>query len=130
MEKTVTVDGKPIRFKTSGAALLIYNAQTGRDFLSDIMSMHDEETGKLNIKGFDTVALLHICWVLARIADPTIPEPMTWLDRFDAFPVADVFSELSDLMINCISTNVKVKNAVATANLSQKKSGKKRSKHR
>ena len=49
-------------------------------------------------------------WVLARTADPSVPDLLTWLDSFDSFPVFVVFADLQELIISAFKTAKEVKN--------------------
>lgn len=118
MEKTLTIDGKEIRFRSSGAVTKRYKAQFQRDFFADISglglamvkedfkALDDEKAmelmGKMNFDLF-----LDIAWVYAKTADPTIPDPLTWLDGFETFPIVDILPELQDLLALTISTKKK-----------------------
>jgi hypothetical protein len=44
---------------------------------------------------------------MAKTADPTIPEPLEWLEQFDEFPMAVVIPELQDLMLASFQTTKK-----------------------
>ena len=39
MEKTITIDGKQVRFKSNGATPLRYKAQFGKDYFKEIMKL-------------------------------------------------------------------------------------------
>ena len=39
MEKTITIDGKEVRFKTNGATPMRYKAQFGQDYFKEILKM-------------------------------------------------------------------------------------------
>ena len=49
-------------------------------------------------------------WVLARTADPSVPDLLTWLDSFDSFPIFVVFVDLQELIISAFKTAKEVKN--------------------
>jgi hypothetical protein len=113
MEKTLTIDGKQIRFKTSGAIPLRYKAQFGRDYFKDILKMYPllknkgkkkEEFDVKSLEALDFEVFYNLAWVMAKTADPTIAEPITWLDNFDVFPIAEIMPELQDLMIASMQT--------------------------
>jgi len=109
MEKTIVIDGKPIRFKSTAATPLRYKAQFKKDFFAEILKMGAIE--KLsNIKNLDKIkpkdidsldfeVFYNIAWVMAKAADPSIPDPMSWLDRFESFPMIEIIPELMDLIM-------------------------------
>lgn len=117
MEKIISIGGKPTRFKSNGVSLLVYKANTGRDMIPDLVKMTDS---KGDISGLDLQVLYDVCWTFAKIADASIPPVMEWLETFDAFPVADVFREVMELVAECITCSAEVKNAIAAAGLRRK----------
>lgn len=114
MEKTLTIDGKQVRFKSTGATPKRYKAQFGTDFFADLMKMEGlnkiknkkQPTAK-EIESLDMDVLYDICWVLAKTADKSIPEPLDWLDEFDAFPIREIIPELQDLITSSIQSSKK-----------------------
>lgn len=115
MEKTIIIDGVKVRFKTNGATPLRYKAQFGKDYLKEILKMSPLEKINKKKKDFDVKDLevldfevfYNISWVMAKTADPTIPEPLEWLASFDEFPIGDIFPELQELMIASLMTSKK-----------------------
>lgn len=113
MEKTIHIDGKEVRFKSTGATPLRYKAQFGKDYFSEIMKMGAlEKLNKKNITEKDLEALdfevfYNIAWTLARTANNAIPEPITWLDEFDEFPMMQIIPELQDMILATIQTKKK-----------------------
>lgn len=118
MEKTLTIDGKEVRFKSTAATTLRYKTQFGKDLFADLMKMYP--LMQLQEKGMDTdnldyqtlqhidfEVLYNIIWVLAKTADKTIPEPLEWLDEFSEFPVMDILPELQDLITKSLGTTKK-----------------------
>lgn len=116
MEKTITIDGKKVRFKTNGATPLRYKAQFGQDYFKAILKMFPltKVKGKKavdvdvdDMDALDFEVFYNIVWIMAKTADSTIPEPMEWLESFDEFPIADIFPELQELMIASMETSKK-----------------------
>ena len=114
MEKTLTIDGKEIKFRSSGATPIRYKAQFGRDFLTDIYKLRDLEKIKnkkeLTIKEMEKIdfdLFYNLTWALAKTADKTVPEPIEWLDKFETFPVMEIFGELQDIIISTIQAKKK-----------------------
>lgn len=113
MEKTIEIDGKKIRFKSNGATPLRYKAQFGTDYFKEILKLAPLQKIKSgNITANDLAALdfevfYNISWILAKTADPTIPEPLEWLEQFDEFPMATVIPELQDLMLSSFQSTKK-----------------------
>lgn len=118
MEKTLIIDGREVRFKSTGAITKRYKMQFQRDFFSDLSSMGLELIGVDfdNMKEADALAImrkidfdlfLDLAWVYAKTADPTIPDPLTWLDGFETFPIIEILPELQELLALTINTKKK-----------------------
>lgn len=114
MEKTLTIDGKKILFKTNGALPLRYKAQFGRDFFREILKMAPlaKLQGKAEIEPSDTEFIdfeifYNVAWLMAKTADSTIPEPLEWLSSFDEFPITEIFIDLQEMMASTLSSSKK-----------------------
>lgn len=113
MEKTIEIGGKQITFKSTAATPLRYKAQFGKDYFAEIMklgSLAKLNKNKIDYKIFaeaDFEVFYNIIWVLAKTADKTIPEPITWLDSFDEFPLFEILPEIQDLITSSIQTKKK-----------------------
>ena len=110
MERILTIDGRQVKFKSTGAFLLRYKAQFGRDAIKDIYKMvgaFDKETNEItDISVLDLEVFYNLVWTLAKTADPSLPPPMEWLDTFSEFPLIDIVPELMDMMFSCIKPSV------------------------
>jgi len=119
MEKTLTIDGRQVRFKSSGAFLLRYKSQFGRDALQDVYKLqkavrwdkHQKKHVLGNVNALDLEVLYNLAWTLAKTADPSIPPPMEWLDSFSTFPLQEIMPEVMDLIQMSLGTTVEPKNA-------------------
>ncbi len=112
MEKELTIDGRPVRFKSTGAFLLRYKNQFGRDALQDIFKLQNavDESGAVSDAGsFDLEVIYNLIWTLAKTADPKLPPPLEWLDTFEEFPLADVVPEVVDLIFASLGSTVEPK---------------------
>ncbi len=116
MEKTIVIDGKKVGFKTNGATPLRYKAQFGRDYFKEILKLAPLEKlmGKkkkaITVEDLDLLdfeVFYNISWVMAKTFDPTIPEPIEWLEQFDEYPIADIIPELQDMMASSFATSKK-----------------------
>lgn len=117
MEKTITIDGKDIRFKSTGAVTKRYKMQFQRDFFKDLSKMivplagtdfENEELEAAKImEQIDFDLFQDLAWVYAKTADPSIPEPLTWLDSFSTFPMMEIIPELQELLMLTIDTKKK-----------------------
>lgn len=116
MEKTIEIDGKKVKFKTTGATPLRYKAQFGRDFFKEILKMaslkelenkNKEEISMEDLEGLDFEVFYNISWVMAKTADSSISDPLTWLDEFDEFPMLDIIPELADMILASLQSKKK-----------------------
>lgn len=112
MEKTITIDGKKVRFKSNGATPLRYKAQFGKDYFKEILKLAPLQNLKRKIQPEDLALLdfevfYNITWILAKTAEPTIPEPMEWLEQFDEFPMAEIIPELQEMMVASFKSSKK-----------------------
>lgn len=116
MEKTIVIDGKKVTFKSTAATPLRYKNQFGKDFFVDIMklsSLDGLNSKKIDMKKIEKIdfeIFYNIIWVLAKTADKKIPDPITWLDKFDEFPLFEIIPELQDLILASIKTKKKIEN--------------------
>lgn len=124
MEKVITIDGRQVNFKSTGAFLLRYKEQFHRDAIKDIYRMQnaieeveeivvneqgeEEKITKSEVKNIDALDLdvfFNLIWTLAKTADKKIPPPMEWLDTFGEFPLMDIIPEVIDLVYSSISSS-------------------------
>jgi len=134
LEKTIYIDDKPVRLKSTAAISKRYKAQFRRDYFGDLLKLakvfagakdageqgtkeqnEDEQGGDtLASVGYDDLnhldfeVLYDIIWTMAKTADKNIPDPMEWLDTFDAFPIMEIMPEVQD-MIESSMTQTKKK---------------------
>jgi hypothetical protein len=104
MEKTLIIDGKEVRFKSNAATPIRYKTQFGKDFFAELIKMGSIETDP---SALDFEVFYNIAWTMAKTADPHIPDPVTWLDQFEEFPIIDIISELKDMIISTMQSKKK-----------------------
>ena len=112
MEKVLTIDGRQVKFKSTGAFLLRYKAQFGRDALQDLFRLQSAVDSKGNIKdasALDLEVIYNLVWTLAKTADPNIPPPLEWLDEFSEFPLRDIVPKVIDMIFASMGTTVEPK---------------------
>ncbi|SDC06264.1 hypothetical protein [Shouchella lonarensis] len=118
MEKTLEIDGRKVRFKSTAATTLRYKKQFGREYFADLLKMYPlvklQEQGKdiqnmeyEVMKYIDFEVLYNITWVLAKTADKSLSEPVEWLDTFDEFPLMEILPELQELIEKSVGTKKK-----------------------
>ena len=109
MEITLKIDGKDVKFKSSGAVAPRYMMQFGRDLLKDMLKMGvnmidfekttEEEQLKWMRDNIDFMVFYDIAWTFAKTADKSIPDPMTWLDSFEEFPIFEIMEPIQQLLM-------------------------------
>ena len=109
METSINIDGKDIRFKSTGSAPLRYKMQFKRDFFSDLMKMQnavkkDGKSQAIDFDVFDLEVFYNIAWIYAKTADPSIPYPIDWLDSFDTFPIIEIIPKLQEIITSSLGT--------------------------
>ena len=116
MEKTLTIDGRQIRFKHTGGTLMRYRNQFNSDFLKDFTEF--ASTSQENYGGFSYACIERIIWALAKTADDSIPDPQTWLYSFEDIDIIDVWAQLGELVGEAMKPLVKsIKKAQAAGKL-------------
>lgn len=114
LEKTIAIDGKEVKFKTSAAIPRLYRIQFGRDIYRDIASL-DKAMKKSNPEhsGLDLPSLEvfeNIAYIMARHADPTVPDSVEdWLDQFSTFSIYEILPQLIELWGLNVETQVEAK---------------------
>jgi len=116
MEKTIEISGKKVNFKSSGAVPKRYKMQFQRDYFKDLLTMGvvNQGAGKLTeakqleaAGKIDFDVFYDIAWTLAKTANNSIPDPLSWLDGFDEFPIMEILPDLQDMIAATISSSKK-----------------------
>lgn len=113
MEKTITIDNKEVNFKSTAATPLRFKAQFGKDYFAEIIKLNklnEFKQDQLNyevLENADFEIFYNIIWVLAKTANKNIPDPLTWLDGFDEFPLFEIIPEVQDLIAASIKSKKK-----------------------
>lgn len=97
MEKTITIDGKPIVFAATASTPRRYRKQFNSDMLKDAAVL--TQAAKANQITAETLTIFeNIAHTMARQADPSTPgDPDEWLDQFEMFSIYDVLPEIMQL---------------------------------
>ena len=116
MEKTITIDGKDVRFKSTGGSAIRYKAQFGKDFFADVAKLtslekltkiDDKDFKPEDLEGLDFTFFYNIAWVYAKTADKEISDQLTWLDSFEEFPIIEIIPDLQKLITATLKTKKK-----------------------
>lgn len=100
MEKTVLIEGKEIKLKSSAALPRIYRVKFGRDLFSDFYKIQKDakkEDDQSVLPASVMEIFENIAYLMAKHADPSQPDTIEeWLEQFsNAF---SVYKSLTDVM--------------------------------
>lgn len=102
MKQNIEIDGKQVPFRASAAIPRIYRIKFHRDIYKDLKllesSIGDNKAEDSNLDMFSLEMFENIAYVMAKHADPTIPDsPEDWLDEFNTFSIYQVLPQLIEL---------------------------------
>ena len=133
MEKTIEIDGKKVKLKSTAGTPKRYKAQFRKDYFSELLKLsklmagndgEEFDLAKIDYSELDYLdfeVFYNFIWVLAKTADKNIGDPLDWLDEFDSMPLAEIFPEIIDLLESSISTKKKQMKSAVQMKFSQKK---------
>ena len=119
MEKTIEIDGKKVKLKSTAGTPKRYKSQFRKDYFSELLKLSklmantDGDTFDLakidysELDYLDFEVFYNFIWVLAKTANKEIGDPLDWLDEFDSMPLAEIFPEIIDLLESSISSKKK-----------------------
>lgn len=103
MEKTLNIDGKDVKFKSTAGTLMRYRMNFGRDLIKDIAKLEKRyksvESGEDEFEIYDLEMFEKIAWSMAKTADNNIADIENWLDEFESFSIMVILPEIMDLLI-------------------------------
>ena len=102
MIKKIEIDGKLVPFRASAAIPRIYRIKFHRDIYKDLRelekSVGSSDPNESNLDMFSLEMFENIAFVMARHADPSIPNtPEEWLDGFNTFSIYQVLPQIIEL---------------------------------
>ena len=98
MEKTITIDGKDLKFKATGATPMVYKQTFGDDLLVDMARVSDKFKGGNEMPPGLLEKFGKIAYVMNKQAEPDQPDDwLEWLDQFEMFSIVEVLPEIIDL---------------------------------
>ena len=111
IEKTVTISGKEVRFRSSASVPRLYRIKFKRDIFKDIQKLqgsYKERTdGARELEVEDLEIFENVAYIMAIHADPTIPGTIDeWLENFDMFSIYEVLPEILDLWGANLDTDI------------------------
>ena len=104
MEKTISIDGRELKFKATASTPRVYRQAFGRDIYVDIKSLLAGISAEADIPVEVLNAFENIAYCLNAQAEgkelkrETLDKEMNeWLDQFDTFSIYHVFPQIMDL---------------------------------
>ena len=100
--RKIEIDGKEVAFRASAAIPRIYRVKFHRDIYKDLRALEkaigDNSEDESNLDLFSLEMFENIAFVMAKHADPTIPDtPEEWLDNFSTFSIYQVLPSIIEL---------------------------------
>lgn len=114
MERTVVVDGREVRLRTSAAIPRMYRMKFHRDIIQDMRSIQKSMGKAARKRGGKSIPVEalemfeNMAYLMARHADPQgVPDSVgAWLDEFETFSIYDVFPVILEMWeINMRTSN-------------------------
>ena len=114
LEKTIKVDGKDVKFRSSATVPRLYRIKFGRDIFKDLAKLEKAYKGKEEdgeeLQIDDLEIFENVAYVMAFHADPTIPGTIDeWLDQFEMFSIYEVLPEILKLWGTNLITDAEAK---------------------
>lgn len=112
MEKTITIDGRGVKFRATAGVPRLYRIKFGRDIIQDMEEI--QKALKKNTEDGEAVPpkalelFEDVAYIMAKHADKdAVPgTPEEWLDTFNTFSIYQIFPEIIDLWgLNMASTS-------------------------
>ncbi len=100
MDKVITIDGRDIPFSCTAGTLRRYRQMFHRDVLRDMkkITAAARESADLPDDAADTIE--NLAYIMAKQADPDLPDMETWLDQFEPLSIYNSFPDLMDLWLH------------------------------
>lgn len=98
MTKTVTIDGREIKLKSTALTVYKYREVFGSDLVVDMQKLQESINNKDELGTMDLTVFMKVAYIFAKSADPTIEETCEeWLDTFETFSIYEVMPEIMDI---------------------------------
>lgn len=109
MERTINIDGKEIRFKSTARTMRYYRNAFGRDMVIDMDSLgkalkSKDGLGMAQLEVFENVAYI-MAWQAAKEDGKEIEATADeWLDNFETFSIYEIMPQIFELWKNANKT--------------------------
>ena len=98
MEKTIEIDGRPVKFRATGNTIRLYRQQFQGDILMDMNRLQLASASDQPLSADALNIFENIAYIMAKQGDPTIPDtPDEWLDTFDMFSIYSILPQIIEL---------------------------------
>ena len=116
--KKIVIDGQEVAFRASAAIPRIYRVKFHRDIYKDLRALEkavgNNSESESNLDMFSLEMFENIAFVMAKHADPTIPDtPEEWLDNFSTFSIYQVLPSIIELWGLNVQTDIQSKKNLA-----------------
>lgn len=121
LEKTLTISGKEVRFRSSATVPRLYRIKFKRDIFKDLAKLEKSYKDKASEDGSaleieDLEIFENVAYIMAFHADHSIPGTIDeWLDQFEMFSIYEVLPEILELWGTNLMTEVESKKNLAAA---------------
>lgn len=115
LEKTLTISGKKVRFRSSATVPRLYRIKFKRDIFKDLAKLEKSYKDKASEDGSaleieDLEIFENVAYIMAFHADHSIPGTIDeWLDQFEMFSIYEVLPEILELWGTNLMTEVESK---------------------
>ena len=119
LEKTLTISGKEVRFRSSATVPRLYRIKFKRDIFKDLAKLEKSYKDKASEDGStleieDLEIFENVAYIMAFHADHSIPGTIDeWLDPFEMFSIYEVLPEILELWGTNLMTEVESKKNLA-----------------
>ena len=119
LEKTLTISGKEVRFRSSATVPRLYRIKFKRDIFKDLAKLEKSYQDKASEDGSaleieDLEIFENVAYIMAFHADHSIPGTIDeWLDQFEMFSIYEVLPEILELWGTNLMTEVESKKNLA-----------------
>lgn len=117
MEKTLTIDGRDVKFRATAAVPRLYRIKFRRDIIQDMQivqaALDKQENDGKSLPPEALTLFENVAYIMAKHGnkDAVPNDSDEWLDSFNTFSIYEVFQELVDLWgLNMESTSTAKKN--------------------
>ena len=119
LEKTLTISGKAVKFRSSATVPRLYRIKFKRDIFKDLAKLEKSYKDKASEDGSaleieDLEIFENVAYIMAFHADHSIPGAIDeWLDQFEMFSIYEVLPEILELWGTNLMTEVESKKNLA-----------------